>query len=660
MNDKPALLADTEITEPAPRRRRPLLKATAALSVAGWAALALGAATPLKGLAERRASAALGRTVTIGGPLRVIVTPLSIRLSADGVRIANPAWAQGAALLEAGQVSARLATFDLLVGKPGFRALSIDDATLDLQRSADGETNWTGGAAGTLFDLAAVRQIDADRVTLRYRDQTAHTDMRLALSSGGHGVVDLAGSGLIRGGNVKLNGEVQSAEERAATLDLRARTPDFALVVTGEAPAPLRLGEAQLTAGVRGEDFARLAALGGIGLPAMAPYALTARVDRKRKGWHFSHIAGRIGETDLAGTMTLTRRGDRPLVVANLSSRTLGRGDAMALFGLSNGLAPVVDGEASYAAVADRRLLPDARLSPEALRDFDALVDYRAERLLGVDHQPAHVSLRAALLRGRLQLSPASVDLAGGFVSSDIFIDARSSPALVRADIRLSPTPMGRLLAGWGISPAGTTAMVKGRIQLTGRGETLREAIGNADGRIALILPAGDVHTRPASASSLDMANLRAAIFDASATTPSPAGLNCGLVAFTVRNGLATADPILIDTDGAVLSGEGRIDLRDETINLRLRPNAKSLGWFERPANVTIGGTLDNAFVAREPVNWFRPARFFGFSVLLPDIRRVLGFVDPDEAEAPACGPVLRGAPASAQGERNPELASLR
>lgn len=658
MNDPSSPIAEVTLPAPASRRRRPFLWATLGLSVASWAALAMGAATPLKGFAERKASAALGRPVSIGGSLRIIVTPFSIRFQADQVGIANPDWTESAALLSAGSIEARLATFDLLLGKPGFRALSIEDGTLDLERSADGKrSNWASADAGSLFDLGSVRQVGADGLTLRYRDPGTRTDARLALSAGGRGIVDMTGGGLIQGRDVTLNGSLQSSEDRPASFDLRGRTEDFALLLEGSADAPLRLGSAKLTATAQGDDFAELAALGGIALPALPHYELTARIGRARQGWHFSHIDGRIGETDLAGSLTLTRRGARPLIVANLSSRKLDRGDAMALLSMRDGADASVEELADAPLSGDSLLLPDAPLSAEALRRFDAVIDYKANRLIGLDHAPSHLTMKLALMDGRLQLSPASIDLAGGFVSSDIFIDARRSPALVRTDIRLSPTPMGRLLRGWGIAPSGTTAMVKGRIQLAGRGETLREAIGNADGRIALVLPAGDVRTHRASTSSLDMANLSDALFEAT-DEPAPATLNCGLIVFTVRGGLASADPILIDTDGTVLSGKGTIDLRTETIDLKLTPNAKTGGWFGRPMPVTISGTLNDAYVEREPVNWFRPASFFGFSMMLPDLKRVFGFVDPDETDAPACGPILQGAPSSAQRQR--EYASLR
>jgi hypothetical protein len=42
-------------------------------------------------------------------------------------------------------------------------------------------------------------------------------------------------------------------------------------------------------------------------------------------------------------------------------------------------------------------------------------------------------------------------------------------------------------------------------------------------------------------------------------------------------------------------------------------------------------------------VQMFSPQRFFGFSMMLPDLGAIFGFVDPEQAQAPACGSLLRG-----------------
>lgn len=636
---------------------RPWLWAAIVTPALLWTALYAGAASPLRGLVAERAGAALERNVTIGGPLRVLVTPFSIYVTAGDVRIANSRWAMDDALLAARQATVRLATFDLLIGRSGIRALDVRGGTLDLERSRyGGRVNWAVGKPGTLFDPAALRQLDADDLAVRYRDFGADTDMRLIASTAGWGGIAFAGRGKAGERAFTLEGEAQSGAERPARIAIAARTGGVALRLAGEAEGPLQLARARLTASVHGPDFAELAALAGIGLPAMPGYALTAQLSHAPQGWHFARIEGRIGGTDLSGKLTLDRRHPRPRVVAQLASRTLDAADGMALFGLRRDPAPIAMPEAGLNLTA--RLLPDAAIAPAALRRFDAVISYTAERVTGTPHDPAHLSATLALVNGVLTLSPASVDLAGGFVSSDIVVDARRAPALVRSDIRLSPTPMGRLLAGWGVAPAGTDATARGRLQLSGRGNTLREALADASGRMALVIPEGTVRTQRASLSGLDVANLNAALFNAPPFGASQ--VNCGLIAFTVRDGIATADPILIDTDGNALSGEGRIDLRNETVDLHLSADGKRFAFRGQPARVRVSGPLADPLVSREPVAWFHPADLFGLRLSLPRLGALFSFIDPGDAPDMACGPILRGETAAAQQQQPRELAGLR
>ncbi|BAK65085.1 AsmA family protein [Sphingobium sp. SYK-6] len=632
------------------KRRRGLVWAALAVPAIGWTALYAGAATPLKGALAREASAALNREVSIAGPVRILLTPLSVTISAADVRIANPAWARSDTLLDVSDLTARFATFDFLIGRAVPRALALRGGTLDLERSADGKAmSWADGQRETAYDLTAIRRLDADGVTLRYHDPARDAQARIALSAGGPGLIAMAGNGTVADERFAMRGTLETSESRDAAIDLNARMQGLSLALSGTAERPSALATARLQARAEGADFARLADLAGIALPAMPGYALSGQLSHAPQGWLFSRIEGRIGRTDISGKLTLDKRGARPRIVGRLASRQLDLADARALFGLHD--APLIEADALGPLAPTRaRLMPDASLSPEALGQVDAVVDYSAAGIIGTTQAPRHLTMRLALVGGILQLSPASVDMAGGFVSSDLLVDARTSPALVRADIRLSPTPMGRLLDDWGIAPAGTTVMAKGRVELTGRGTTLREALGQANGRMALVIPGGEMRTRRASASALDMATLSEAMFRDEAQQATD--VNCGLIAFTVRNGLASADPILIDTGGHVLSGSGFLDLRDESLNLRLQADGKRLAFFSRPNPLRIAGTLADPLVAREPIAWASPASFLGFTFPLPNLRAMFGFVDPDQARAPACGPLLRAAPAAAQRDR--------
>ncbi len=621
------------VADPMPeRRRRPLFWAAVLLPVAAWTGLALGGATVFRGSIERQAGLAIGRTVTIAGPIRILLTPSSLHLSAERVTVANPSWALSPTLLTAGRLDARIALFDLLIGKPAMRALAMQDGDITVERRADGRSTLRlGGRSGGLLDLANVQQVQADRTRLRIADEAAdvRAELDLALRDG---VTRFAGRGRIGKQPLFLHGSLDGSRAQGPHLDLAAETGNVYLAIRSHADRLRDLSDAQFAVTARGSDLAELAALAGVALPPLPGYDLRARLDRHGKQWRFSRIGGRLGRSDLAGTLTLDRRKKRPSLVANLTSDTLDLGDLQALLHIG----PAAPG----------RLLPEMTVSPTSLAGFDAAVDYNARRVPALGQASGQLTLKLALVRGALLISPATIDLAGGFLSADLLVDSRISPALLRADIRLSPTPMGPLLAGWGISANGTTAHVRGRIMLAGRGNSLAEALARANGRMAMILPAGTVQLQQASTSPLDMTNVNAAVFGGSAQGPS--SLNCGLLSFRVAQGIATAEPVIFDTRDHVLATTGTIDLAAEALDLRLKADGKAFALFARPSRVTIGGTLAAPEIYREPQPLLRSTSLFGFAFAVPDLSALLGFVDPDDARPPSCDALVHGGLASA------------
>jgi uncharacterized protein involved in outer membrane biogenesis len=188
------------------------------------------------------------------------------------------------------------------------------------------------------------------------------------------------------------------------------------------------------------------------------------------------------------------------------------------------------------------RILPDAPLRVEALRNFDANVRYDVRRIRAPNVPISNVGLTLALERSLLTLSPLTFDMSGGHVSSDIEINARGRPVRTRYDVRLSPTPMGKLLGRWGVEESGTTGIIKARAQMTGLGDTVHDSLSTSNGRIAVILPAGTMWARNVQLSELDIGTFITKMFEKK--LKEPVQINCGLIAFTVRNGIAAADPL--------------------------------------------------------------------------------------------------------------------
>jgi uncharacterized protein involved in outer membrane biogenesis len=129
-----------------------------------------------------------------------------------------------------------------------------------------------------------------------------------------------------------------------------------------------------------------------------------------------------------------------------------------------------------------------------------------------------------------------------------------------------------------------------------------------------------------------------------------PVQINCGLVGFTVRNGISTADPILIDTKKNVMTGRGDFSFRDESIDLSIRAKGKTFSLFSLQSPIGVGGYLAEPHLKLvSPQLVERGGAAIALAVVATPVAALLAFIDPGNGKAAACGPVLAGANAAAQ-----------
>jgi AsmA family protein len=92
----------------------------------------------------------------------------------------------------------------------------------------------------------------------------------------------------------------------------------------GTLPSPSSLHGAALDVAIAGPDMARLRALTGVPFPVTPPYELRGKLDSSGETYRVTGAKGRLGRSELDGTMTVTlRTGQRPEMTAEvLSSAT--------------------------------------------------------------------------------------------------------------------------------------------------------------------------------------------------------------------------------------------------------------------------------------------------------------------------------------------------
>ncbi|MET0268855.1 MAG: AsmA family protein [Sphingomonas sp.] len=639
------------------------------LLVLAWLVLYITKGRFLKPTFERFASSASERRVRVAGEFQLYFNPIDIKFVADGLTVSNPAWAPRPNFFESRHIETRVKTFPLIFGKRRAEFLVLDGGNVDAEWDAKRRNTWTFGdpnKKGEPFQWPVIDRAIVTGTRARYVDPRLQfvTDVKVETIRAGAAAitnnrVNFTGDGTLRGNRFVMNGGILSPNSTVAfgrtEVVLHARSGPTLLDLDGVLPAATQIEGSDLNLAVRGPNLRLLFDFLGVAVPDTRRYRFKSKLTKAGDEWRFTKLGGFFGDSDLAGRMTISLPNDRLLIVADLASKSVDMLDVGPFVGYSPAKLDTQGAKGAITRVnGTPRVLPDAPLRADALQVFDAKVDYKVTRVRADNLPVSDVALRLDLDRGLMKLSPLTMNFSGGALSSDITIDSRQRPVFTDYDIRLATTPMGKLLKGFGVEESGTTGAVRARVKMNGRGDTVHDSLAASNGRIAVVLPAGSFWTRNIQLTEFDIGTFVQKMFQGK--LKEPVQINCGLIGFTVRNGVAAADPILIDTSKNVMTATGGFSFKDESLNLRFRADSKKFSLFSGQSPVGINGHFAAPGIQIiSPELLARGGAAVALGVVATPVGAVLAFVDPGDAKGAACGPVLAGARAGQQRTKDGE-----
>ena len=92
------------------------------------------------------------------------------------------------------------------------------------------------------------------------------------------------------------------------------------LDIEGSIAEPMTGEGVDMKVQARGQSLADLGAAAGAELPALGPYDLSAQVAQDGKSYKLTGLTAKIGDSDLAGNVTLAFGGKRPAVSGSFTS----------------------------------------------------------------------------------------------------------------------------------------------------------------------------------------------------------------------------------------------------------------------------------------------------------------------------------------------------
>ena len=667
----PATQADAGATSAtgAPRRRRGwrivrrVLGGVLLVLFAIWLVLYVTKGRFLKHPFERTVGALTNRPVSVAGDFQLYFDPVAIKFYAEGIRIANPSWATKPMLFAADRIDTRISPWSLIFGKRRLYWLDLTNGAVDLEWNAAHTTNsWTFSdkKGGKPLDFPLIDRATVTGTTVRYLDSRLKLladlkidDIRSADAQIGH-AVGLTGKGIVRSTPFTLSAQLLTPDATVARgqnkLTMTAYAAHSRIDVTGTLPTIADIENVPLQVKATGRNLAELLRIIGVVIPQTRTYRLHAQLVQSGTDYRFTRMAGTFGDSDLSGKFTVSAIEPRIHIAAELATRTLDIVDVAPFIGYNPDIVASQGTVAAAAATgaAPARLLPDTALPVADLGNFDANVHYTVRVVRSRNVPIADIDLTVSLKDRELQISPLTFAMSRGNVAADVMIDAQRRPAHIDYDIRLAPTPMGRLLSGFGAMDSGTTGTIHGRIQLTGDGDSIHQSLATANGRMAFVIPAGTLSTRNVQLAELDIGTFAQRMFQHQ--LKAPVAINCGLVAFSVHGGAAAADPIIIDTTKNVITGRGGFDFGTEAIDLAFRADGKKFSLFSGQSPVGLKGYFSKPSIdVLSPQLLARTGSALGLALVATPPAAILAFVDIGDAKAAACGPILSAATASAQ-----------
>ncbi len=597
-------------------------------------------------LVDRKASAALGRNVTISHlHVRLGRVP---HIEADEVHIANPAeWPGGGDFLTMDRLSLDLDAMAYIRHRQMvIPAIELDHPQVEMHQLADGKNNY---GFGTPPDAAPTPPGQETKLgTVQITDGHVHTvlaklaaDFNVQIATKGD-KVEAEAKGTYAKAPITasfVGGALLSLRDAGQPYPVEAKLANGPthLSLNGTVENPLNFAGAKLKLDLAGPDMALLLPLTGIAIPKTPPYNIAGQLDYEKGVVKFTHAQGKVGSSDLEGTIEVdTKPETRPIVTADLRSNRVDLKDLGGFIGAEPGDAS--KGTKRATAPNTGRVLPNEPVSLPRLNAADVHLKYKAARIEGRAQPLDNMRADLDVVNGAVKLHPLAFGIGGGQITSAIDLAEKGKEVHAQATIDFQRVSVDKLLAATGAARG--AGSIGGRAVIDGTGRSLAEILARGNGEAKLYMGSGG----NVSALLVDLSGLQFGNAVLSALgIPNRATIQCLITDFVLQQGVVSARTALLDTSESRVGMTGSINLRDEALNMVLRTEAKHFSVGSLPAPVDITGTLASPSVRPDvAVLAARAGAAVGLGILLTPLGALLPTIQLGTGEDGACSGLLQ------------------
>lgn len=487
--------------------------------------------------------------------------------------------------------------------------LHFESPVVSLLRGADGKNNWTFKKddkpspwqlklQDIIITKGSIHLTDA----IKHADVTADIDTLNADSV--YGVKwQLQG---------KLNGETISGNGKAgAVLSLQHQTVPYPIMVNlsmgqteiavaGTLTKPTDLAALDMRLKVSGVSMGRLYELIGIVLPETPPFMteghLIGTLSAHGGHWIYEKFSGKVGSSDITGSLNYQSKQPRALLSGTLVSRLLYFSDLAPMIGADSNASKAKRGEA--AVQPTDKVLPVEPFKTDRWTSIDADIKFSAQKIIRKMELPINkLTTNLHLQDGVLSLLPLNFDMAGGNLSSNITLDGsgKADKDAIKATMKVTARHLKLKQLFPTLQPLQASAgEINGDASLSAVGNSVASLLGASNGEIKTLINQGTLSKLLLEEMGLNIGS----VILTSLVGDKQIKLNCMVTDFDVNNGLMQVRSFIIDTDDAIIDVSGNINLAQEQLDLTINPNSKGLRVLSLRAPLYVRGSFNEPSVS--------------------------------------------------------------
>ena len=555
---------------------------------------------------ENQASAALGRKVT-AAHLHVHLGRVTTA-TLDDVTVAEPAGFESEPpVATIGHLRVSVGVLDYIRGRGiVIPLIDVDHADADIIARTDGSNNFTfkfmapsktPAKPGPSPKLGLVTiedsRIDVAMAKLRAKlRMDVHTTQDPADSTRNRIVVAARGTYAAQPITGHLVAGALLTIRDAATpypIDLQVANGQTHVSLVGTVQDPLHFTGANLRLVFQGADMAQLFPLTGVPIPSTPPYRIAGHLDYTKSRIVFRDFEGRLGSSDLGGTIAVNPHETPPALQATLHSHEVNLADLGGFLGGTPGH-PAENRQAHAGATAHgSNVLPTAPINLPKLKAMNVDLAYKGDHIEGKYVPLDNIVVDFTIHDGAVDIGKIDFAVGRGELAGHGTLDPVAHGVHAKAAVTVRDVDLSHLLNATHVFHG--KGIVGGGLRLDGTGGSVADLVAHGHGGVELYMrDGGDISSLLPDVLGLEFSN---AILSALGV-PRRTNVDCFVAALPLDDGILNTQLFVLQTGEARTTGQGSIDLRNDTIHYALTTRSTGFSVGSLPGPINIGGSLSS------------------------------------------------------------------